>query len=108
MPEYFPGLPLSPFMSYVGVVPEHLASGIPAAVHFDRTARPQSISKRTNPLFHELVRTFHKIAGVPAVINTSFNVSGEPIVLSPNDAIRTFFSSALDALVIDRFLVKKG
>jgi carbamoyltransferase len=107
MGEYFPDLPPAPFMSYVGVVPEPQAAKIPAAIHFDRTARPQSICRLTNPLFHELVSAFNRITGVPAVINTSFNVSGEPIVLTPNDAIRTFFASALNALVIDRFVVSK-
>jgi carbamoyltransferase len=107
MADYFPDLPPSPFMSYVGVVSERLAATIPAAVHFDGTARPQSISKRSNPLFHEMVRAFRCLTGVPVMINTSFNVSGEPIVLKPSDAIRTFFASGLDALLIDRFLVRK-
>lgn len=106
--DYFPNTPPSPFMSWIGDVSENLREKIPAAVHFDGTARAQAISRRHNPLFHEMVRAFQGITGVPAVINTSFNVSGEPIVMTPEDAIRTFFASGMDALVIDRFLVRKN
>jgi carbamoyltransferase len=108
MSDYFPNSPPSPFMSWVDVVAENLREQIPAAVHFDGTARPQTISKQHNPLFHDMVRAFQGITGVPAVINTSFNVSGEPIVMTPEDAVRTFFASRIDALVIDRFLVRKN
>lgn len=108
MSDYFPDTPPSPFMSWVGTVSEKLREQIPAAIHSDGTARPQAISKRHNPLFHDMVRAFQCITGVPAVINTSFNVSGEPIVMTPEDAIRTFFSCSMDALVIDRFLVTKN
>ncbi|HQH26456.1 MAG TPA: carbamoyltransferase C-terminal domain-containing protein, partial [Oligoflexia bacterium] len=80
---------------------------IPAAVHVDQTARPQSVSKSTNPEYWELINDFYKQTGVPVVLNTSFNLKGEPIVCSPFDAIRTFYTSGLDTLAIGDFLVQK-
>lgn len=105
---YFPDTPPSPFMSFVGRVAAERRVDIVAAVHVDGTARPQSISRRDNPLFHRLVSCFAEATGVPAVINTSFNVSGEPIVMKPEDAIRTFYASSLDALVIGNFMMRKS
>jgi carbamoyltransferase len=105
--DYFPDVPPSPFMSWVGSVSDARRAEIPAAIHADGTSRPQAISRRHNPLFHKLVRAFHSLTGTAAVINTSFNVSGEPIVLTPENAVRTYFSCGLDALVIDRFLLRK-
>ena len=73
----------------------------------DNTARVQTVSKKVNPKFYKLIQEFRKITGVPILVNTSFNLNGEPIVCDPNDAIRTFFSCGLDILVIGNYVVLK-
>lgn len=80
---------------------------IPAAVHIDGTARPQTVTVDTNPLFHRLITRFRDRTGVAAVLNTSFNLAEEPIVCSPQDAIRTFYSSGLDLLVMGNRVLTK-
>lgn len=105
--DYFLGVEASPFMLLVGKVRDEVRSRIPAVVHVDGTARVQTVSKVTNPKFWYLIHAFDKIAGVPVVLNTSFNIKGEPIVCSPRDAIRCFYSSGLDCLLMDNFLVRK-
>jgi carbamoyltransferase len=80
------------------------AALIPAVVHVDGTARIQTVSEDTNPLFTELLRRFHERTGVPILLNTSFNDS-EPIVCSPSDAIETFEGTSIDYLAIGPFLV---
>ena len=74
-------------------------------VHIDGSARPQLIDKKTNPLYYNIVKEFKKITGLPCIINTSFNMHEEPIVCSPNDALRAFIDSKLDYLVINKFLI---
>lgn len=106
--DYFASLHPAPFMTLVyPVLPEKRAI-IPAVTHVDGTARPQTVSRRTNPLFWDLIRKFEEKTGVPVVLNTSFNVKGEPIVCSPSDAMRTFHQSRLDAVIIGNRLVKRG
>ena len=73
----------------------------------DGSARPQTVSKAFSPLYWNLINEFGKRTGVPVVMNTSFNLRGEAIVNTPTDAVRTFFSSGMDALVIGGFLVEK-
>jgi carbamoyltransferase len=97
-----------PYMEQVYEVKKDKISFIPATVHADGTGRLQSVVKELNPLFYKLISEFYKITNIPMVINTSFNVKGEPIVCTPNDAIRTFFSSGLDFLLISDFVVTKG
>jgi carbamoyltransferase len=80
---------------------------IAAAVHIDGSARVQSVTREQNKLYYDLIKSFAKITGVPAVLNTSFNLKGEPIVNTPFDAIRTFYTSGLDALIIDQYLLLK-
>jgi carbamoyltransferase len=77
----------------------------PAAVHIDGTARPQLVSERTNPGFYAILRSYYELTGIPAVINTSFNMHEEPIVCSPADAVRAFLQGRLDYLAIGPFLV---
>lgn len=82
---------------------------IPAAVHVDGSLRPQTVRREVNPLYHSLLENVGHLSGEPVVLNTSFNVKGEPIVCHPRDAIRCFFDTGLDALVIGGFvLVKPG
>jgi carbamoyltransferase len=78
----------------------------PAVVHVDGTARPQLVSKETNPSYYRLIDEYRKLSGIPSVVNTSYNMHEEPIVCSPNDAIRAFLRSGLDILAIGPFWVK--
>lgn len=97
----------SPFMLFVYDVMPGLAQKIPSACHTDRTARVQTVSRDTNPRMHALLRAFASQTGVPVLVNTSFNVRGEPIVGSPKAAIEAFWSTPLDALAIGSFLLEK-
>lgn len=83
-------------------------AALPAVTHVDGTARLQLVSERTNPLFHRLVRRFGERTGVPVVMNTSFNLRGEPIVNTPLDAIRTFEWCDMDLLAVGRYLIQKA
>ena len=93
-----------PFMITVLNVVEEKRAGLPAVVHVDGTARPQTVSRHVNPRYWELIHEFEKLTGVPLLLNTSFNVQ-EPIVLSPADAINTFSRASFDALVLENNLV---
>ena len=79
----------------------------PAAVHVDGTGRPQSIKREDNPLYYDLIKLFGEKTGDPIIINTSFNVRGEPIVNSPEQAVDCFLNTEIDALVMDHYLVVK-
>ena len=93
-----------PFMITVIEVAEEYKSKIPAVVHVDGTARPQMVSRETNPRYWNLINEFKKLTGIPMLLNTSFNVQ-EPIVCTPRDAINTFSNSNFDALVLENNLV---
>lgn len=82
-------------------------SEIPAVTHVDYSARVQTVERDTNPLFHELISRFDKEHGCPVVINTSFNVRGEPIVCTPADAYRCFMRTNMDCLIMGRYLLDK-
>ena len=82
-------------------------SSIPAITHVDFSARIQTVHAETNPRYHALISKFYEKTGCPIVVNTSFNVRGEPIVCSPSDAFRCFMGTELDLLVIDNFLLIK-
>lgn len=74
---------------------------VPAVVHVDGTGRPQSVRREWNERFHHLVSDFHELTGIPIVLNTSLNIMGKPMVHSVEDAIALFFTTGLDALVIE-------
>ena len=93
-----------PFMITVIEVAVDYKSKIPAVVHVDGTARPQMVSRKTNPRYWQLINEFKKLTGIPMLLNTSFNVQ-EPIVCTPQDAINTFRNSNFDALVLENNLV---
>jgi carbamoyltransferase len=97
----------SPFMILTFRVRDEKQKEIPAVVHVDGTARPQTVEKGTNPMFHDLIKSFESLSGVPVILNTSFNVAGEPIVCTPQDALRTFFSSGMSYLALGNYLVMK-
>ena len=105
--EYFTGEKNSPYMLLVHGVRLDKKDNIPAVVHVDGTARVQTVSKSANPRFWKLITEFERLTGIPILLNTSFNIKGEPIVCTPQDAIRCFFSSGLDGLVLNNFLLTK-
>ncbi|MFA6553279.1 MAG: carbamoyltransferase C-terminal domain-containing protein [Patescibacteria group bacterium] len=80
---------------------------VPAIVHVDGSVRPQTVDRQAQSLLHQLLTDFNSIAGVPVLLNTSFNAGYEPIVCSPADAVRTFFTTGLDLLVLGPFLIAK-
>ena len=108
VPKYFEQHVADPFMLKVcNVLPEKRDT-VPAITHVDGTARLQTIHLETNPRFHVLLKEFEKLSGVPVLLNTSFNIMGEPIVESPYDAIRCFFTTGLDVLVLGNYIIDKS
>jgi len=105
--EYLESVTDSPFMILTAQVRPEKRGVIPSVTHVDGSARPQTVEKDINPLYWRLLDEFEKRTGVPVIMNTSFNLRGEAIVHTPTDAVRTFFSSGMDALVIGSFLVEK-
>jgi len=83
-------------------------SDIPAVTHIDYSARIQTVSPETNPDYYQLIRSFEELTGCPVVVNSSFNVRGEPIVCTPEDAYRCFMRTHLDFLVLGPFLLGKA
>jgi carbamoyltransferase len=119
--EYFDLEAESPYMLLVAPVREaavgggeglerrhHVASPVPAVTHVDGSARVQTVDVRRSPLYHRLLAAFEARTGCPVLVNTSFNVRGEPIVGSPEDAWRCFRRTHLDALAIGPFVVTKS
>ena len=96
----------SPYMQFVVPVKPAAIDRIPAVVHFG-TCRAQTVNAADDPLFHSLLLAFGQLTGCPVLLNTSFNDAEEPIVCSPDDAIRTFSRTNLDALVIGPFIVER-
>ena len=97
----------APFMLFVFDVLPEKADLIPAVRHTDGTARVQTVNARQNPLLHSLLKEFEARTGVPVLVNTSFNTRGEPVVCSPRDALESFWTSPIDALLIGGYLVEK-
>ena len=96
-----------PFMEKAVLVKNNWKNKIPAVVHVDGTARVQTVSKKSNSSFYNLIDEFYKITNVPVLLNTSFNLNGEPIVMTPSDAIRTFHTCGLDTLVLQDYVILK-
>ena len=97
----------SPHMLVTTTVKEEWRSKIPAVTHIDYSARHQSVTEKNNPKFHKLISKFYKRTNVPVLLNTSFNGPKEPIVETPTDAIRCFYETGLDFLIINNFLISK-
>jgi carbamoyltransferase len=83
-------------------------STVPAVTHVDYSARVQTVDAQRNPRLHRLLSAFHRLTGCPVLVNTSFNVRGEPIVCTPTDAYRCFLATEMDALVLENLLVQKS
>jgi carbamoyltransferase len=86
---------------------KEVVSRIPAVVHFNGTGRLQTVKPEWNSKYYNLIKCFHDLTGVPLVLNTSFNIMGKPIIHSAEDAIALFYTSGLDALVIEDYLITK-
>ena len=91
------------FMTITFNVKEEWRKRIAAVVHVDGTARPQLVSTRTNPLYHQLISEYYQLSGIPLVLNTSFNVHEEPIVCAPKEAIQAYLEKRVDCLAIGPF-----
>lgn len=83
-------------------------SDIPAVTHVDYSARIQTVHEATNPRYHQLLRAFETLTGCGVLVNTSFNVRGEPIVCTPEDAYRCFMRTQLDILVLGNYVLDKA
>jgi carbamoyltransferase len=105
--DYVDLLEESPYMLLVGPVQEKHRSDIPAVTHVDYSARVQTLSEERNGMFYRVVKAFHKTSGCPVVINTSFNIRGEPIVNTPEEAYRCFMYTDMDALVLENCVLLK-
>lgn len=103
--EYFQWSKPVPYMTEVHAIRRTKRKLIPAVTHVDGTGRLQTVTKKTNRVFWDLINGFRKITGVPVVLNTSFNIKGEPIVDSPSDAIQTFLNSGIDDLFLENYWV---
>ncbi len=105
--DYFAFDRPSPFMLFVANVRSDKRT-IPAVTHVDGSARLQTISRDQHALFYDLISEFDRQTGCPVLINTSFNVRGEPIVCTPDDALRCFMRTEMDCLVMGSFMLEKG
>lgn len=106
--QYLENACMAPYMIVAFTMEEAMRKNLPSVVHIDDTIRPQTVTAEANERYHALIGHLGKQTGHPVVLNTSFNVRGEPIVCTPLDALRTFHSTGLDALVIGDFVVDKG
>lgn len=98
----------SPYMIIACHVREKYLNVLPSCIHIDGTVRPQTVKKDVHPRYWEMLDEFENITGHPIVVNTSFNVQGEPIVMRPEEAIRCFYGSGMDVLAIGSYLVYKN
>jgi carbamoyltransferase len=94
-------------MLYVVEVQEDKRTVIPAITHVDGTGRLQTVNSRTSPRYYQLIKQFGEATGVPVVLNTSFNLKGEPMVNTPQEAFSTFRRCGMDVLVLDHCVIKK-
>jgi len=105
--EYFENYHSSPFMLMTFKVRENALDKLASTIHVDQTARVQEVRRESSPRYYDLIEEFRKISGVAALLDTSFNDKEKPICLSPRDAIQTFYTTGLDALVLENFILEK-
>ena len=108
MTEYFNEDFNSPYMLYSLTVKDDKIDTLGAITHEDKTCRIQTVNEHLSPHVTTLLRKFNEISGIPVLLNTSFNDNGEPIIETPQDAIRSFLNMDIDYLVIGNFLVRKA
>ncbi len=106
-PDYVENYYPSPFMILAFKAKKDKLKDLIATAHVDETVRLQTVSKKTNSNYWKLINEFKKLTKIPAVLNTSYNLAGEPIVCTPRDALRTFYASGMDCLAIGNYLVEK-
>ncbi len=106
--NWFEGVVKSPFMSFTRPWREQVRCRVPAVVHEDGTGRLQTVSRDQNLLFYSLIEEFYNITGVPLVLNTSLNIMGKPIIHTLEDAVGLFFTTGLNALIIEDYLIQKN
>lgn len=95
------------YMLLVYPFKKSVQSKVPAVVHVDGTGRLQTIDKNSNPKYYQLIKAYHDKTSIPLILNTSFNIRGEPIVCTPEDAIKCFLNTEIDYLVLGNYLIKK-
>ncbi|CAM3705032.1 carbamoyltransferase [Mucilaginibacter galii] len=105
--DYFEDAAVSPYMLFTFQAKEKVNALLPAVIHVDGSARVQTVNEEQHPDFYRVIKAFYDLTGRPVLINTSFNVMNEPVVCSPQDAIRCFNNTEMDVLAIGRFLVFK-
>jgi carbamoyltransferase len=96
------------FMTITFNCTPRMRSQSPGVVHVDGTARPQLIDAETAPDFHKILSRYHALTGIPSLINTSFNMHGEPIVCTPQDAMRSFLQGKIEYMAMGNWLVSSG
>ena len=106
--RYFQGCKRSPYMIKTYPVVEGMAETIPAVTHVDNTARVQTVTRKQNQFYYDVIKEFSDLTGVSVILNTSFNIRGEPIVNTPVDAVRCFYGTGIDALAMPPFLFVKN
>jgi carbamoyltransferase len=106
-PDWFDDYQASPYMERTLRFREDKRALVPAVVHADGTGRLQSVTQEANPRFRALLEEFHQLSGVPLLLNTSFNVMGKPILHSVDDALSMFYTTGLDAVAIEDWLIAK-
>jgi carbamoyltransferase len=105
--DYFENYQPSPYMDRTLTFKESAGKKVPAIIHVNRTGRLQSVCREWNPAYYDLIKAFYDITGVPMLLNTSFNIMGKPIIHSVEDAIGLFYTTGLDALVLEDYLIEK-
>jgi carbamoyltransferase len=105
--EYFDPYATNPFMLLVLPIRPDKREVIPAVTHVDGTGRLQSVTREGNADFHRLIEAFRAQTGIPVVLNTSFNLRGEPIVNTPEEAVEDYLKTGMDALVLGRYVLEK-
>jgi carbamoyltransferase len=106
-PEYFEGYYPNPFMLLVLPIVKDKRDVIPAVTHVDGTGRMQSVRAEENPEYHRLIQGFERLTGVPVVLNTSYNLRGEPIVATSEEALEDYLNTGMDALLLGPYLLEK-
>ena len=106
--KYFNLKVFSEYMLFATTVKETFRNDLCAITHVDNTARIQAISKEKDPFLHLILKEIEKLTGYPILLNTSFNVAGQPIVESPLDALNTFLCTDIDLLVLENYIVFKS
>ncbi|MFT4190295.1 MAG: carbamoyltransferase C-terminal domain-containing protein [Comamonas sp.] len=107
IPLYFDPVYHGQHITVSVIAKENIRDKIPAAIHIDGTARIQPVSKEKNEKYYALIKEFLRLTGVPVILNTSFNVRSNPVACTPIDALKNFYTSGLEALVIGDFVVLK-